>query len=215
MSDFLIESFSPQRFEAYMRLANKKGERRSPEELYALNLQYSKELYVVLAGLEITVRNKFHQACMHYSSQSHWFLEDILQAKHRRQVDDAMKNLNAKNYKIYIVDDIVAQLNYGFWVNLCNRPYDGTLWRSALYKCFPALGHKPKRKDIRDRLERTLQLRNKIAHLEPILKQEHLLIQEYRNILELLYALCPQTQEWFEGICNFQEVWDNRFKEKP
>ncbi len=210
MTHFLEKTLSKARLSTFLELANKKGETRSFKELYALNIQYSKELYVVLCGLEVTVRNNFHSKCQIFAEKEDWLSLDLLRDKHKKQVDDAIKYLIREKQNAYVFDDIIAQLNYGFWVNLCNQPYDATLWRSGLYKCFPALGHKPQRKDIRERLERTLQLRNKIAHLEPIIKREELLIQEYRNISELLYAMCPETQEWFENICNFEEVWNNR-----
>ena len=214
MTHFLKKTLSAARLSTFINLTNKEGERRTYEDLYALNMQYSKELYVVLAGLEVAVRNNFHIACQNYTKKENWLSLGLLKDKHERQVNDAIKHLVREKQDTYVLDDVVAQLNYGFWVNLCNQPYDATLWRGGLYRCFPALGQKPQRKDIRERLERTLQLRNKIAHLEPIIKREELLIQEYRNISELLYAMCSETQEWFAKICNFEEIWNNRFEHR-
>ena len=37
-------------------------------------------------------------------------------------------------------DDIVAELNFGFWVGLMGPSYDATLWRQTLYKSFLASG---------------------------------------------------------------------------
>ncbi len=214
MTDFFEKSLSSVRLETYREIARKDGEKRSERDLYALNIQYSKELYVMLSGLEITVRNNFNQACVSYAEKKDWFSANLLKSKHKAQINKAVDFLTREKQDSYVLDDIIAHLNYGFWVNLCNSPYDSTLWRGALYKCFPALGQKPVRKDIRQKFERTLKLRNKIAHLEPIIKHEELLIQEYRNASELLYAMCPKTQEWFARICDFEEVWDNRFEDK-
>ncbi|MGB0720410.1 MAG: hypothetical protein ACPGRX_08050 [Bdellovibrionales bacterium] len=106
----------------------------------------------------------------------------------------------------YVISDIIAQLPFGFWVYFLTRPYEKDIWVKALYKCFPYLGQKPERSEIYNRLDRAVKLRNRVAHLEPIIKREELLIQEYRNISELLYAMCPQTQEWFGRICNFEKI---------
>lgn len=214
MTHYLEKTLSRARLDTFLKLADRDGEARTFDELYALNMQYSKELYVVLAGLEVTVRNSFHAACREFAQKEDWLSLEILKNKHKKQVDEAIRHLIREKQNAYVFDDIIAQLNYGFWVNLCNQPYDSSLWRGGLYRCFPALGQKPRRKDIRERLERTLQLRNKIAHLEPIIKREELLIQEYRNISELLYSMCPQTQEWFAQSCNFEEIWNNRFEGK-
>lgn len=61
---------------------------------------------------------------------------------------------------------IIAQLSFGFWVNLFNYPYD-TLWRHCLRKTFAA--DKLERKQISGMLHPLLKLRNRIAHYEPIL----------------------------------------------
>ena len=115
--------------------------------------------------------------------------------------------------KNYILDDVVAQLNFGFWVHLCDRPYEKILWNKSLYKSFPNLGMRPSRQDIESRLKACHRILNKIAHLEPIIKYEETLIQDYRNVLQLLYAICPETQKWFENLCSFENIWEQRSKE--
>ena len=213
MTHFLEKILSTKRYTTYVELSQREGETRAPHDLYALNMAYSKELYIMLGGLEVAIRNQFNKAIVKAYKKEDWFSLDIFEKKHKKQINDATDYVARMKKNAYTFDDIIAHLNYGFWVNLCNRPYEKELWIRALYKCFPYLGQKPNRDDIRRRLSRTHTLRNKIAHLEPIIKNEELLIQEYRNASELLYSISPDTQEWFQTICNFEEIWHNRNKQ--
>lgn len=189
------------------------GRGRSAEQLYALNLLYSKELYVVLAGLEVTLRNKFHQALSSYYGRSDWYkISRIFRDTHADQVNKAELKLTRAKAK-FSSDDMVAELSYGFWVHLLDKPYEQSFWNHGLRHCFPKYGQKPSRPGVEKPLRATLLLRNKIAHLEPIIKYEDTLIQEYRSIVQLLYAMCPETQTWFCALCRFEEVWNNRLKE--
>lgn len=210
--NFLREALSEKRLQTYEDMAARPGETRSAETLYRLNILYCKELYVVLGGLEVAVRNSFHNNLKLYTGRDDWFSfdRDFLQSKHLEQVDRAIECASRTRKADYAIDDVVAQLNYGFWVHLCDRPYEKTLWNRSLHKCFPYLGQKPDRINIERRLKDTHRLRNKIAHLEPIIKYEDTLIQEYRNIVQLLYAICPKTQRWFEDICQFENIWKKR-----
>jgi len=213
VTDFLETSLSTARFEAYQNLVASIGKGRSAEHLYALNLIYSKELYVVLAGLEVALRNKFHHALSGLYQTNEWYKEPkIFRNTHLEQVQKAGEKL-AKIKHTFSSDDLVAELNYGFWVHLLDKPYEQSFWNKSLRHCFPKYGQKPNRPAIEKPLRATLLLRNKIAHLEPIIKYEDTLIQEYRNIVHLLYALCPQTQEWFCRFCKFEEIWNDRYKE--
>ncbi|MBN8520619.1 MAG: hypothetical protein J0L77_01805 [Alphaproteobacteria bacterium] len=214
MRAFLKKTLSEQRLTTYEALAQKPHETRTAEKLYGLNLLYSKELYVILAGLEIVVRNTFHTAIQNYYQTPNWMSMSLLQHKHQRQVDDANSRLILLKRNNYAIDDLIAQLNFGFWVHLCDRPYEKTIWKNALFKCFSHLGKKPDRKEIESDLKVCHKLRNKIAHLEPIIKYESTLIQDYRTALNLMYAISPEAQEWFKLLSNFERVWENRYEGK-
>lgn len=211
MTHFLEKTLSSKRVETYKKLSEVDPEGRSFDALYNLNIQYSKELYVMLTGLEVATRNTFNEAISKHMKKADWFELKTLYPKHQHQVNEAIDRITKTKHNNYTVDDLIAHLNFGFWVHLCTRPYEKNLWSKALYKCFPYLGQKPSRADIHSRLASALKLRNKIAHMEPIIKYEQTLIQDYRNIQLLLYAICPQTQKWFEEKCQFEEIWNSRF----
>lgn len=213
MKPYLEKTLSPQRIKTYTAFAERSGEKRSADRLYYLNILYSKELYVILGALEIAIRNTFHKNIAASFGKQDWFSLNLLRPKHQDQVNKSIEHLTREKKAGYVLDDVIAQLNFGFWVHLCDRPYEKTLWNKALYRSFPNLGMKPDRQNIEARLNACLRLRNKVAHLEPIIKYEDVLIQDYRNIIQLLYAVCPETQKWFESVCDFENIWNNRFME--
>lgn len=214
MIHFLEKTLSEKRLETYRKLALVDSHSRSFEDLYSLNLRYSKELYVILSALEISIRNAFNNAIADHYKRQDWFSLNLLKPKHQEQINKAVKHVTETKHSSYVFDDVIAHLNFGFWSHLCDRPYEKTLWNNCLYKCFPRLGQKPNRADIQRRLSAALILRNKIAHMEPIIKNEENLIQDFRNIIQLLYAICPDTQSWFEKNCDFEVIWKNRFGDK-
>jgi hypothetical protein len=111
---------------------------------------------------------------------------------------------------------VVAELSFGFWTALISRKYEKRLWVPHLHKAFPHAfrpanaGMPPRKKpamlrraDIATRLERVRQLRNRIAHHEPILHYE--LDSEYCRVLEATEWICPITAAWLGVTSTFSE----------
>lgn len=211
MVEFLQQSLSEQRWLTYKKLSETKG--IEPEKLYKRNLEYSKELYVILSGLEVVVRNSFHQKLIKHFQKEDWFSLDIKQNFfrfiHKKQMEKSIKDLTKNKNGNYTVSDIVAELNFGFWVHLINAPYEQIFWATSLRHCFPNKFGKPVRQDIEARLKELLTLRNKIAHLEPIIKNETQLMQAYRNTYDIISWICPKTADYFDEISQFKQIWNN------
>lgn len=211
MTNFLIKKISKERWATYEKLS--KNSRVGAEELYKRNLVYSKELYVILAGLEVLIRNNFHEKLSLHFKRDDWLSEDIDQKFfgfiHQRQLKKAIKDLTKNKKNGYIIPDLIAELNFGFWIHLTNAPYEQKFWIPALRHCFPHKLGAPIRSDVESRLKQSLKLRNKIAHLEPIIKNEFQLIQAYQNAYDLMSWICPKTADWFNDISNFREVWNS------
>lgn len=85
-------------------------------------------------------------------------------------------------------DRIVAELNFGFWSNLLNRPYEQqqVLWPTLLRAVFPyAPARFRNRPALSRRFNEIRQLRNRIFHHEPIWDTPNLL-QSHANIIEAI-----------------------------
>lgn len=216
MTIFLINNLSEERWFTYEKLSETNG--LSAEDLYQRNLLYSKELYVILAGLEVVLRNKFHDSLTKQHQSADWLSlclkNNIFLKHHKRQIDDAIRKLTRNKQKDYTIPDLISELSFGFWVHLTNSPYEKKFWVPSLSKCFPNKLGPPIREDTLSRLKELLKLRNKIAHLEPIVKNEYQLIQAYQNAYDLMSWICPDTANWFDKVSNFRNVWNNYNKKE-
>ncbi len=180
---------------------------RTADCLYKLNIIYSKELYVVIGGLEVALRNQFHKKISKKYSDK-WFDEITLGDIHKNQLHEAKKKSLKKKGNNYKVGDVISELSFGFWVHMLDRPYEQTLWNNCLNKAFPYHSGRPNRKKIRNILADILDLRNKIAHLEPVIRNEKKLINQYKNIYLSLSWICPETAKWFDDISEFKKTYN-------
>ena len=81
------------------------------------------------------------------------------------------------------------------------------VWRSNLLRIFP---HDPHlhRDAAWSACNRILDLRNRIAHHEPILRLP--LEQLHTDLGRIIAAMCPGTAAYVRGIGGFRPVWSRR-----
>ncbi len=101
-------------------------------------------------------------------------------------------------------DAIVADLSAGFWVSLLAKSYDVPFaWRYNLPKIFP---NEPRldRANAITMAGHLLDLRNRVAHHEPIY---HLPLAERRADLDrLLAGMCQPSHLYVSGVCTVAAV---------
>ena len=70
--------------------------------------------------------------------------------------------------RVISVDDsqVIAQLTFYFWKRLFSDHYEKTLWKRALKRVFP--NKTLSRADVASRLETIYEIRNRLAHHEPV-----------------------------------------------
>ncbi len=207
MTEFLKKALSLDRWKTYESLSKETGV--DAVALYARNLTYSKELYVLLAGLEVTVRNSFHGCLATHFEKNDWMSDlNLLRRSHKEQLDKAIGKLVQNKSGGYNVSDLISELNFGFWTHLVDAPYEQTLWLPAIRGCFKNKLGRPVRQDIESRLKNLLRYRNKIAHLEPIIRHESQLMQVYQNAYDVMSWICPETANWFDKQNSFKREWE-------
>lgn len=209
MVHFLKQSLSAERWKTYESLANIRD--ASPEELYSRNMQYSKELYVLLGGLEVVIRNSFHEQLRRAYKKEDWMSDlKLFRRQHLEQINSAIGKLTKNKPGDYKIHDLISELNFGFWIHLVDAPYEQIFWIAALRHSFRNKSGPVGRRDIEKKLTSLLKLRNKIAHLEPIIKDESKLSQYYEDGYRLMSWICPKTADWFHQQNRFKEIW-NRY----
>ena len=183
----LCLAISRERFATYLKLA--RGDRRRALQLYAYNAALGGAFHGPLQALEVTLRNAVHDAMMS-ASGARWFESPQLDKPQRDAVTKA-KNKLGGGAGAQDPGRIVAELSFGFWVALFARRYEAALWRTTLHQCF---GPTPARRELHNRLNSLLTLRNRVAHHEPILQRKpH---ADHDTILWVLGMLSTEMEAW-------------------
>ncbi|MEV6739303.1 hypothetical protein AB0N14_21180 [Streptomyces sp. NPDC051104] len=100
------------------------------------------------------------------------------------------------------VDDVVTELNFGFWATLLVKRYDRAFWRTTLHKAFPY--HSGSRAALSDDLWRVVRLRNRVMHHEPIYGED--LAADHARIYRVLGSLSPDLTKEVREMDRFPSV---------
>jgi hypothetical protein len=173
-------------------LAESKGNMQLAIQLYEHNTLVSAAMFATIQPLEVAFRNGIHRVLATDLGRPDWYDTGALQSPEPDAVNAARETLRIRG-KPQTPDRIIAELTFGFWVRLLNKKYEKTLWVTHLWKCFPH-GPKPDRDKMLARFRRIRDLRNRIAHHEPIFFEN--LETEYTRVLSTLEWICPVSACW-------------------
>jgi len=178
MTDEIINKFiTSKRFGSYENMDD-----------YKLNLVISKNMYIPLSVLEVSIRNAVNNHFSQFYGNG-WLLNEarFLQRDAIRKIIEAKGRIEARN-EILTSEKLVAELSFGFWTSLFQQPYDNVLRFTNLKQIFSNL---PKRDDrIVDRKYISAQLnlirafRNRIFHYEKIVTKP-----KFKDIEENVYEI--------------------------
>jgi hypothetical protein len=178
-----------------------KGDRCRALILYERNTYLSEGLYGVIQPLEVAVRNAIHQVMETDTARADWYDHiPSLELAEQNSIAQAKANI-AKQRNAVIPSRVIAELNFGFWTRLIAARYEKALWVRHIYRAFPNM-RPPDRKTVFHRLDAIRELRNRVAHHEPIFYRP--LGQDYKQIVEALRWICPATAAWTESLNSFQ-----------
>ena len=189
---------------------------------YIYNVQISESFYPVIATLEVALRNRLYNAVAELKGQN-WLLEEInqqiiLSDNERNILLEAYKKVKRKHNSPSI-GAIIAELTFGFWVNLCKKSYKNSLWDkqdffSNVFPDFDNYFSSPtwdKTKVIFPELKEILRLRNRIFHHEIIINNKIGIENCYNKTHKVLYSLSKDYAEIFENSFRFKDI----IKQKP
>lgn len=199
---------SPARLSRYLTQTG--GDRQRALALYEWNAQVSAALHRDLAHLEIALRNAYDAAASsHWGGPGHWLLDDaaqvfapVLRTRHRHGAGSRTNHqvdINRKPRELVAraVQDaggpgasagkVVAELNFGFWRYLSSSAHEKTLWVPLLHKAFPS---GTSRAEIDGKVGRLHILRNRVAHHEPLLRED--LTARYDDLIAIAGRVQPQ-----------------------
>lgn len=189
--DAIIKTLSQPRMSKYLEATG--GDTARALDLYISNNVVSTALFGDLHYTEVVLRNRFNeQLTTAYGDQ--WFTAaPLLKLIGKRSRDILSKAQHHAGGYTVPPGKVVAELTFGFWVNLTDPNLEHTLWIPVLHKAFLP-NTPPKRADLNRDLEKLRQLRNRVAHHEPIFMMD--LIFLHHLLCEVTKRLCPDTAHW-------------------
>jgi hypothetical protein len=165
----LHNAISEARFSKYLAACN--FYRKKALRLYRANLVLSEKLYAVIGQAEVILRNSID---MHYRTVhgEDWIL-DAVQPGGFLDIagcEDSYHRIQEGIYSLknrYSRDAIVARLTFGFWTYQFSTKVFAA-GGSTLLNVFPKRPFGTKQKDIFQLLFKINEIRNRIAHYEPV-----------------------------------------------
>gem|GEM_PF-1011649 len=201
------ETISEARFSRFLKEAD--GDIFHAIDLYYWNAQLSQCFYIPLQTWEVSLRNRLNVFLI-WKYKNGWPYSEVclraLKGNEKRRVDEAkQRQQSSRASKSPATDTIVADLSAGFWVALLKQGYDFPFaWKYNTARIFPK-AEKPDRGTYYSRCDRLLDLRNRVAHHEPILHLD--LPSLHKELMQTISDLCPAAQAYSEAACSFRDVW--------
>jgi hypothetical protein len=188
-----LEKFlSEARLSSYYNLFD--GDKTRGIEYYRLNSEVSESFYILLANLEIGLRNTINSSFTIRFNTANWF--DKLPFNELTQMVDQAKQKIKKSKRHISNDKVIAELTFGFWTSLFNRQYAKDFWKPLMF-AFPNITKTDLHRDkIAFRLNQVRKFRNRIFHYEPICNDLEALQSNKNAIVEILNWLNKDVYHW-------------------
>ena len=203
---------SAPRFGRY--LAETGGDRARALRLYDWDARISAAVLRDLAHFEVALRNAYDVALTAATpaGQTHWTLapETVFPPLYRskRTPGRAARPIDINRQPREIVDravaaaggpaapsgKVVANLTFGFWRYLSSKAHEKSLWVPYLHAAF---GAKTNRSDLDARVGRLHELRNRVAHHEPLLSTN--LTAALQDVLWVTERLDPPIAQYISS----------------
>ena len=180
---------------------------RAAIRLYDWNVLASGALLEDIARLEVIFRNGADVALVDYQHNrkpkdnrgpEEWYRSHDLFTQRGVALINAARRRATRSGQPERHGKVIAELNFGFWRFLCAKTYLTSLWVPALARAFPHHHRAPNpravRADVDDRMERLHNLRNRIAHHEPIHKRD--LARDWQALVDIAGWMCQDSREW-------------------
>jgi abortive infection bacteriophage resistance protein len=134
----------------------------------------------------------------------------ILSEQDIKKIESIASKVRRENKKEPVHDDIVAQMTFGFWCSFFHRKYDPAIWhrKDAVKMIFPNLPRvNRKRAYIENKILTIKEIRNRIAHHEPVWNRKISIIEAHTICHELIHAMSNDAVEMLKSIDRFSSVY--------
>lgn len=200
----LPKLLSAPRFARYLQASN--NDPGAALKLYQWNLEVSGELLKVLHLCEIGLRNGVADAIEAvHGDRWPWVQGFRVSLPNPSRNYNPRRDLESVARRQHSTGKVIAELRFAFWERMLNASHQTRLWNAELERCFPHLDYSAGPSAARDTLRRKVfvvrDLRNRIAHHEPIFYRADL-EGDFQNIMEVIQARCPVSADWISRLQN-------------
>ena len=198
VNEVIQTRLSPARLHSYLKMTN--GDLSNALDLYIWNGKASAAFLEVIGAVEVVVRNSWNkqlqEASFRRTGSRIWHEMSRMQLNEysQRDIEQATLRLEARGRRGNL-DQVVAELNFGFWRFLVAKQYRTTLWPLAGKHAFPNIDP-AEIQELSTAMGRLHDLRNRIAHHEPIHMRD--LERDLADCLWVIGAVCMTTRGWVE-----------------
>lgn len=196
----LPEIFSAPRFATY--LAEKNARRVEALELYKWNLDVSCAFFAPLQVCEVSIRNAISEA-IEMTYGANWPYEqsfEIALPNPPRAYSPRANLLSHRNEPT--TGKVIAELKFVFWERMFTSRHDSTIWNHHLRTVLPNMDAEKSVQELRSEAYSALQsirdLRNRIAHHEPIFRRN--IQDEYDRIREVVRWRSAVAADWLDKV---------------
>jgi len=205
-------TLSVERFKTYLDFSNQDSQKAI--SLYEWNVRISSALTTPLHLFEIANRNAILKAIIQVFGQNWYVSESFIRTlpSSARRSYNPRKDLYSvvlklRNEGILSSGKVVAELKFIFWEKMLSRSHDRSLWHKYFSTSFPNSDHSisfmERRKNANKIVFQTRNLRNRIAHHEPIFTRN--ILGEYQDVIKLISWCNRDTARW---LSEFDTVMD-------
>lgn len=194
----LSHAISSARLSTYRKRAH--GNARRALALYAWNVDAAAALYPVLQVNEITLRNAVNRAIVSQFGAAWPYSRGFLRALPTYE-RTTFENARAKLERTLRVaqastGDVVASQTYWFWVFLLTARFERRIWSQEFGTAFPCAPPGITREIVRSRTDAIRQVRNRIAHHEPLMGYN--LIGVHQRASSIVRWISPAQARWID-----------------
>ena len=200
----LIEAFSAIRLKRYRRDGDSGGDEALSR--YQENIRLSASLLPALHYLEVILRNRLDQTIRAEYGDG-WLLNIPpalqLEPYNYDKIASARKVFTSEKRRKPTHDDLVSSMMFGFWFSFFHKRYDPILWhrRHFFSSVFPNWPREQRKRQVMQQKLRVIKnLRNRIAHHEPIIDWKPGADIGHSLCVELIGAMSPAAQEKLQEV---------------
>jgi len=182
---------------------------------YQWNIQLAESMLPALHYLEVGLRNRLNVLIgIHYGQD--WLItrpKILLSDEQGRILNEMRDRYLREKRREPNHDDLVSRMSFGFWFSYFHKRFDPILWhrKKAMETVFPYLPQSQRvRSYIQPKLGIIKEMRNRIAHHEPVWNTTPSLYDVHQTCIELVAAMSPEAAQRLAEIDRFPIICAGR-----